>query len=369
MGRNRGGREQRGRNQITQQGSSQLTYLLPQDSAQVVASRISECRNLSLILARYIPQQVVENSDVPNTKNVKCRDKWLKERCQRLTDSELKKHIESTHRRWKLTTSSAERFEARSLGRLVVGLGGESVLETSLTLQFITGLPIIPGSALKGLCRHYALFTIAAELEIPSLSSEQLKIMKPKDEKKDGKKLPTPMEILDELMAATDQERQKLLEAGSDKTRQERLKQANIAKDALDLNMKDLQREEVDRFRDIFGSTDNAGACIFYDSVVSALPQSGTLFEVDVMTPHFVKYYNSANAGKQIEPPSDNDSPNPINFLTVAAATKFAFAVGVRRGFDKSLAEQAVEWLKTALYEMGIGAKTAAGYGVFERVK
>jgi CRISPR-associated protein Cmr6 len=93
------------------------------------------------------------------------------------------------------------------------------------------------------------------------------------------------------------------------------------------------------------------------------------LFEVDVMTPHFVKYYNSANAGKQIEPPSDNDSPNPINFLTVAAGTEFAFAVGVRRGFDKSLAEQAAKWLKTALYEMGIGAKTAAGYGVFERVQ
>ncbi|MCL4880528.1 MAG: type III-B CRISPR module RAMP protein Cmr6 [Anaerolineae bacterium] len=341
MGRNRGGREQRGGNQITQQGSSQLTYLLPQDSAQVVASRISECRNLSLILARYIPQQVVENSDVANTRNVKWRDQWLKEQCRRfvVTDSELKKHIESTHRRWKLTISDAERFEARSLGRLVVGLGGESVLETSLTLQFITGLPIIPGSALKGLCRHYALFTLAEKLKIKPLNAAELRGYK-------EKKKPTPLQELDEALAAVEWSSDLITE----------LKKAD-------------QVEVAGQFRAIFGSTDYGGACIFYDAVVSALPQSGALFEVDVMTPHFVKYYNSANAGKQIEPPSDNDSPNPLNFLTVAAGTEFAFAVGVRRGFDKSLAEQAAKWLKTALYEMGIGAKTAAGYGVFEKVK
>lgn len=337
MGRNRGDREQRGGSRNAQQGSSQLTYLLPQDSARIVGSQISECRNLSLILARYIPQQVVENSDVANTRNVKWRDQWLKEQCRRfvVTDSQLKKHIESTHRRWKLTISDAARFEVRSLGRLVVGLGGESVLETSLTLQFITGLPIIPGSALKGLCRHYALFTIAAGLGIQPLSAAELR-----DHKE------TPLQQLDEALAAVQWSPELIRE----------LDKAN-------------QTDIAEQFRAIFGSTDYGGACIFYDAVVSELPQSGTLFEVDVMTPHFVKYYNSANAGKQIEPPSDNDSPNPINFLTVAAGTEFAFAVGVRRGFDKSLAEQAAKWLKTALYEMGIGAKTAAGYGVFERVQ
>ncbi len=42
------------------------------------------------------------------------------------------------------------------LGRLVIGLGSEGVLETGLTLHHTYGTPIIPGSALKGLAYHYA---------------------------------------------------------------------------------------------------------------------------------------------------------------------------------------------------------------------
>jgi CRISPR-associated protein Cmr6 len=40
-------------------------------------------------------------------------------------------------------------------GRLMVGLGSESILETGLRLHHTYGLPIIPGSALKGLASHY----------------------------------------------------------------------------------------------------------------------------------------------------------------------------------------------------------------------
>lgn len=36
-------------------------------------------------------------------------------------------------------------------GRMIVGLGAESILETSITLHRIYGVPMIPGSALKGL--------------------------------------------------------------------------------------------------------------------------------------------------------------------------------------------------------------------------
>lgn len=41
-------------------------------------------------------------------------------------------------------------------GRMVVGLGDESVLETSIRLHHTYGVPYIPGSALKGLAAHYA---------------------------------------------------------------------------------------------------------------------------------------------------------------------------------------------------------------------
>jgi CRISPR-associated protein Cmr6 len=46
-----------------------------------------------------------------------------------------------------------ENFE--TLGRLVIGLGSENVLETGITLHHTYGTPVIPGSALKGLASHY----------------------------------------------------------------------------------------------------------------------------------------------------------------------------------------------------------------------
>ncbi|MFB3764598.1 MAG: type III-B CRISPR module RAMP protein Cmr6 [Methanotrichaceae archaeon] len=43
----------------------------------------------------------------------------------------------------------------RTMGRMVIGLGGENVLETGLTLHHTYGTPLIPGTALKGLASHY----------------------------------------------------------------------------------------------------------------------------------------------------------------------------------------------------------------------
>ena len=43
----------------------------------------------------------------------------------------------------------------KTIGRMIIGLGNENVLETGLTLHRIYGTPIIPGSALKGLASHY----------------------------------------------------------------------------------------------------------------------------------------------------------------------------------------------------------------------
>lgn len=48
---------------------------------------------------------------------------------------------------------------ARVLGRVVIGTGNESVLETAITLHRTYGVPYLPGSALKGVAaafaRHY----------------------------------------------------------------------------------------------------------------------------------------------------------------------------------------------------------------------
>lgn len=55
-----------------------------------------------------------------------------------------------------LRALGAEERLGETQGRLVVGLGGESVLETHLTLHRTYGVPYIPGSAIKGLMSRFA---------------------------------------------------------------------------------------------------------------------------------------------------------------------------------------------------------------------
>ena len=44
---------------------------------------------------------------------------------------------------------------ARTLNRLAIDMGADSVLETSIALNRTYGVPFIPGSALKGLAAHF----------------------------------------------------------------------------------------------------------------------------------------------------------------------------------------------------------------------
>lgn len=60
--------------------------------------------------------------------------------------------------RWEkaLMNCGAQTRKATVMGRMIIGLGNESVLETSISLHRTYGVPYIPGSALKGLAASYA---------------------------------------------------------------------------------------------------------------------------------------------------------------------------------------------------------------------
>jgi len=64
----------------------------------------------------------------------------------------------SSYKRWcgTLAALGAETRTAMVAGRMVVGVGDESILETSVTLHHTYGVPYIPGSALKGLAASFA---------------------------------------------------------------------------------------------------------------------------------------------------------------------------------------------------------------------
>lgn len=108
------------------------------------------------------------------------------------------------------------------------------------------------------------------------------------------------------------------------------------------------------------GVTPKTGCVRFFD----AFPTNWPLLEIDVLTPHFSRYYD----GKKNVVPADWESPNPVPFLTVAEGQTFRFYFsstdeerweGDRAQLEKLLSK-ALEWL-------GIGGKKSSGYGQLKK--
>ena len=195
--------------------------------------------------------------------------------------------------------------------KLAVGLGNESVHETSITLHHIYGVPYIPGSALKGVVRSHIILEIFAKKGSREIDLENA-----------------------ESHALNDQ-----------------------------------------GFCDIFGCPKNSvykqsmkGKVNFFD----AFPLSNPKIQSDIMNPHFGDYYSN---NSHTEPPADYYNPVPIFFPIVEQGTKFQFTVGIKESNNNLIKEGefqgkkplsvAKEWIKKALNEHGIGAKTSVGYGYF----
>lgn len=295
------------------------TYLAPKDTAAVLGQHARTSRNFGLTLQRYVPHEAIEDTDRLNDRGRsigKERNFWLKDVCEGFApDAAL---ITGTHQRWRAMTQNAARFMMVNRSRMIIGLGGKGALEFGITLHPVTGLPYIPGSALKGLCRNYALYYIASELGVTL----------------DPAQVANPSEVAQQL----DEE----------------------LTEVKDHDLKP-HPEYAALYRKLFGTQKEAGQCVFYDAVIQNLPAGTPLFTLEVMTPHFRKYYESNGATA----PHDADAPNPISYITVSAGATFAFAVGRRPGHSEAPLVDARNLLRTALYELGIGAKTAAGYGLF----
>ena len=191
--------------------------------------------------------------------------------------------------------------------RLVHGLGHHSVYETSITLHHIYGIPYLPASSIKGVVRSWIILS----------------------------------HYFDKLDL-------------QNKTQQK------AAEAAEKLALSDQF------FCDVFGCGDDGfykkahqGRVIFFD----AFPQNEPNLEVDVMTPHYAEYYKE---GSKI-PPTDDQDPVPIPFLTIKATT-FQFIIGVKDPAYQHLLPKVEGWLNEVLTQRGIGAKTATGYGFMNAV-
>ncbi len=111
--------------------------------------------------------------------------------------------------------------------------------------------------------------------------------------------------------------------------------------------------EDKDRFTRVFGGSekgksDQAGSVAF----LMAIPENNSWeIVIDVLTSHHG---------------SDTKNPTPVFFPAVERGATFRFTVAPTARTKDGDLEFAVKYLKIALADYGVGAKTAAGYGWFE---
>jgi len=285
-------------------------------------SRDSESANFNLVFYKYPPD--IRKEEIKGRKS-----KWLTKIADASQFSKVISIIESnlpdTHLYKILKAHSNDQLkeklkvifglrdrknvavlDAKTTQPLIIGLGEPSPYETGITLDFLTGLPIIPGSAVKGIARRAAIMILSGDTDVLPYGEEFEKLAK--------------------------------------------------------------EYDQDERVVEIFGTQDQKGKVIFMDAYPVDWENAldGKLFRVDIMNPHYGPYYSSKGwdkkEGKPV-PPADWYDPNPIFYLTVNERVTYRFILASR---DKNLLDTAYKWLKFALENIGVGAKGNQGYGVFE---
>ena len=258
----------------------------------------------------------------PRVDGRKFKDKILKDERLSIPQSILPlQYYESYRKRMESLLKSLEqmRLHVKSeklplLWRLAINLGASSVYETSLLFHRNYSVPYIPGSAVKGITRHWAVQKFAEKFKELQKTSFEDAVRKVDDALENGR----------------------------------------------DLRM-ELDGIKFKELIDIFGTQREKGKVIFFDAL-PIIEGNRDFIVLDVMNVHYGDYYQD-ESGKT--PPGDWMNPTPIFFLAVEKGTKFRFSLASKY---ENLARISMKLLKEALKNFGIGAKTSAGYGYFAEV-
>ncbi|MBE2205579.1 MAG: type III-B CRISPR module RAMP protein Cmr6 [Chthoniobacterales bacterium] len=186
-------------------------------------------------------------------------------------------------------------------GRLAINLADSLIQNAGICLDRLFGLPYIPGSAVKGVCRHAAL----AELKL-----------------------------------ATGAERKSL---------------AALARAVFGCSKQDADFQPDPS--DPSHPSDQKGAVSF----LPAYPVNEARIVVDLTNVHYPDYYRS---GRVEDLSKEHPQPNPFPAVEIGARFAFCLVLNGMDQRPEILAA-AKRWLEFALTVRGLGAKTAAGYGWF----
>ncbi|MEK7675271.1 MAG: type III-B CRISPR module RAMP protein Cmr6 [Verrucomicrobiota bacterium] len=201
-----------------------------------------------------------------------------------------------------LTAVRFRQVEVVNVSRLLLHLGRASVLENvGLYAERTTGLPLIPGTAVKGVLSTWACW--------------------------EGHWKPETSEFIPFQTDASDRETHSTL-------------RRNLPIESAS--------ERAVRVLGADSGDAHAGEIVFLGGFPAAVPE----LELDIVTPHGHDGYAD---------------PVPSHFLAITPGTLWRFPFYVRPEVDDpgGLLKTTSDWMFEALTQLGIGAKTAAGYGRF----
>jgi len=326
-----------------------MPVLMPSDTAEALQADAQRCDSRSLHFDRFAR---------PDLKQDLRRD-WFREGIE-------KKPHPLALGPWNqfVGGSVPSILHAQLQARLVVDMAGGVMENAGLRLDRY-GLPLIPGSAVKGCARRAALAALREWTELGE---------KPSGEDNLLSSACRPFAARADLLAAiarvfgwvkTDWEAGKHFDK---KTHAETTWKSDFAWAC------EGDRELLKSARAQTGGWETAsGAVSFLPARPCALGRTGGVeglplpvpelgrLELDVVTCHHRAYYNDSNLTEA----TDTEEPVPVVFPAVAPGHVFAFALLPLRGADSGLVAYARNWLRTGLEAFGLGAKTNAGYGWF----
>ncbi len=298
---------------------------IPSDTAEAIGSTAAKCESRSLFASRFADPTSKEDA----------RKVWF----QNLIG---KKSIARTP--WH--PPAAKFLHAQLKSRLMVNMAG-GVMENA-GIQFDRyGLPLIPGSAVKGAARRAALAALREWCETEA---------KPEGDDNLFAKLCAGFSTTAELLSTIARTFGWVETDWSEDKHKNGTWQSDFAWACA---------TTIDAFHTAasqLGQKQFAGSIAFLD----ARPNRDPGLVLDVLTPHHKNYYESKNPNAVA---TDTEEPIPVFFPAVKEQgdnDHFTFTLIPLRRADTSLLNFAHEALRVGLEVFGLGAKTNSGYGWFD---
>lgn len=268
--------------------------LVPADTNKNISSNLSAIDNFALRYNKFIAQEI------ENGKSKFKLEKQNPSNIKTFLPKLYSQQINSAHSIFGRENVIEKKKELSD--KIIVGLGSESVYETSMTLHYTYGFPYIPGQSLKGAVRSHVINYYFKKSEINALQNKTFCLL-----------FGSPEKIKDQKTA--------------------------LAKEYK-------------------------GSIVFFDTFPVYLDD--LCFTIDILNPHYGEYYEKKKPpADYLEPVPVNFLALQNTKFQFILATHNNEEVEWE-GKKIKLLDLAWNLTNEALTESGVGAKTAVGYGYFK---